>query len=100
MGQGLTYTNTIAYNDFPFPTPTDTQHKKIEETAQAILDARANHPNSSLADLYDPVMMPADLRKAHKANDKAVLQAYGLPADSSEADIVAHLFKMYEDLTK
>lgn len=99
LGQGLTYTNTIAYNDFPFPTPTDTQHKKIEETAQAILDARANHPNSSLADLYDPVMMPADLRKAHKANDKAVLQAYGLPADSSEADIVAHLFKMYEDLT-
>ena len=85
---------------FPWPTPTPEQRKKIEQTAQAILDARNNHPESSLADLYDPLAMPPDLRKAHKANDKAVLQAYNLSADATESEIVAHLFKMYEKLTK
>ena len=94
------YSAKIVYNNFPWPTPTPEQRKKIEQTAQAILDARNNHPESSLADLYDPLAMPPDLRKAHKANDKAVLQAYNLSADATESEIVAHLFKMYEKLTK
>lgn len=94
------YSAKIVYNNFPWLTPTPEQRQKIEETAQGILDARAKYPDSSLADLYDPLTMPADLLKAHKANDKAVLQAYGLPNEASESDIVAHLFKMYEDLTK
>ena len=100
MGNGYQYSAKIVYNNFPFPTLDDEQKAKIEQTAQAILDARNNHPESSLADLYDPLLMPADLRKAHKANDKAVLQAYNLPADATESEIVAHLFKMYEKLTK
>ena len=99
LGTGYRYTAKIVYNNFPFPTPTDEQRKKIEETAQAILDARAKYPDSSLADLYDPLLMPPELRKAHEANDKAVLQAYELPNDASESNIVAHLFKMYENLT-
>ena len=67
----------------------------ISATAQAILDARAKYPDSSLADLYDPLTMPADLRAAHAANDRAVLAAYGLAADTPEPEIVAHLFKLY-----
>ncbi len=96
----LIYSGSVVYNNFPWPTPTPEQRKKIEETAQGILDARANHPNSSLADLYNPLTMPADLQKAHKANDKAVLKAYNLDANTSASEIVAHLFKMYEDLTQ
>ncbi|MEK3666253.1 type IIL restriction-modification enzyme MmeI [Lactobacillus crispatus] len=89
------------YNNFPFPNATDKQKEKIEQTAQGILNARANHPNDSLADLYDPRgLMPSDLRKAHQANDKAVLKAYGLSTKATESEIVAHLFKMYEKLTK
>lgn len=94
------YSAKIVYNNLPWPTPNADQKEKIEKTAQGILDARTNHPESSLADLYDPLLMPADLRKAHQANDRAVLEAYGLDKDASEQDIVAHLFKMYEDLTK
>ena len=100
MKSDYQYSAKIVYNNFPWPTPTPEQRKKIEQTAQAILDARNNHPESSLADLYDPLAMPPDLRKAHKANDKAVLQAYNLSADATESEIVAHLFKMYEKLTK
>lgn len=88
------------YNNFPWPTPDDKSKEKIEKTAQTILDTRSNYPNDSLADLYDNTTMPPDLRKAHEANDKAVLQAYGLPNNASESDILAHLFKMYEKLTK
>ena len=94
------YTSTVVYNTFPWPTPTPEQRKKIEETAQGILDARAKYPDSSLADLYDPLTMPVNLFKAHQINDRAVLQAYILPTNVNESDIVAHLFKMYEDLTK
>lgn len=94
------YSAKIVYNNFPWPTIDDKQKEKIEQTAQAILDARSNHPDDSLADLYDDFSMQPDLRKAHKANDKAVLQAYGLSADATESEIVAHLFKMYEKLTK
>lgn len=94
------YSSKIVYNDFPWPKVDDAPKERITQTAQAILDARNNHPDDALADLYDPLLMPPDLQKAHKANDKAVLQAYNLPADATESEIVAHLFKMYEQLTK
>lgn len=95
------YSNTIVYNNFPWPTPTAEQQKKIEATAQDILNARNLYPNSSLADLYDPLTMPPELQKAHTANDKAVMQAYGFSIkDTSEADCVAALMKMYQELTK
>ena len=87
------------YNNFPWPDPTPEQKAKIEQTAQGILDARALYPDSSLADLYDELTMPPDLRKAHKANDKAVMNAYGFKADMTESDIVAELMKMYQKLT-
>lgn len=73
---------------------------KIEKTAQAILDARAKYPDSSLADLYDETLMPAALRKAHRENDAAVMQAYGFNAKMSESEIVGELFKLYEELVK
>ena len=93
------YSNTIVYNNFPFPNPTEEQKSKIEKTAQAILDARAKYPDCSLADLYDELTMPPELRKAHQENDKAVMQAYGFSKDITESEIVAELFKMYEKLT-
>ena len=70
--------------------------EKISQTAQAILEARAKYPDASLADLYDPLTMPPDLRAAHAANDHAVLAAYGLAPDTPEPEIVAHLFKLYD----
>ena len=94
------YSKDIVYNNFPWPSPTEEQKAKIEQTAQGILDARALYPNSSLADLYDPLTMPPELQKAHIANDKAVMQAYGFSIkDTSEADCVAALMKMYQELT-
>ena len=93
------YSAEIVYNKFPWPTPTDAEKEKIEQTAQGILDARALYPESSLADLYDELTMPPELRKAHRANDAAVLEAYGFPKDASESEIVARLFKMYQELT-
>ena len=93
------YSKKVVYNNFPWPSLSETQQKKIEQTAQAILDARALYPDSSLADLYDPDLMPFELRKAHRANDAAVLEAYGFPKDATESDIVARLFKMYQELT-
>ncbi len=94
------YSNTIVYNNFPWPNPTDAQRTRIEQTAQAILDIRAKYPDSSLADLYDEAAMPPDLRKAHQDNDRAVMQAYGFSTKMSESECVAALFKLYEDLTK
>ncbi len=96
------YSNTIVYNNFPWPTPTDEQKQRIEQTAQAILDARALYPDSSLADLYDELTMPVELRRAHQDNDRAVMQAYGFPVKSSftESQCVAELFKMYQEITK
>lgn len=93
------YSNTIVYNNFPFPNPTEEQKSKIEKTAQAILDARSQFPEASLADLYNPLTTPAALRKAHEANDRAVMSAYGFPKTITESEIVAELFKMYEKLT-
>lgn len=86
------YSKNIVYNNFPWPKASLEQMAKIEATAKAILDARALYPDSSLADLYDDVTMPVELRKAHDANDRAVLEAYGIPKDTTEPDIVAHLF--------
>ena len=94
------YSINIVYNNFPWPTPTDSQKAKIEQTAQAILDARALYPDSSLADLYDEVTMPPELRKAHQQNDRAVMEAYGFGKDMAESDIVAELLKMYQLLTR
>lgn len=89
------------YNNFPWPTPTDEQKKKIEATAQAILDARTLYPDCSLADLYDEVAMPPELRKAHQANDRAVMQAYGFDVKTmTESSCVAELMRMYQELTK
>ena len=118
------YSNTIVYNNFPWPfsekqtdlfVPNGTHQKaknvsseqirvsyqeKIQQTAQAILDARAKYPDSSLADLYDETLMPPELRKAHQANDRAVMAAYGFSTKMTESECVAELFKMYESLTK
>ena len=95
------YAKDIVYNNFPWPPATEKQKAKIEKTAQAILDARALYPDSSLADLYDPLTMPKELLKAHQDNDRTVMEAYGLPVKgTTESDAVAHLFKMYEKLTK
>ena len=93
------YSKDIVYNNFPWPHPTDAQIEKISQTAQAILDARSLYPESSLANLYDELAMPIELRKAHRANDAAVLEAYGFPKDATESDMVARLFQMYQTLT-
>ena len=88
------------YNNFPWPTPTDAQKAKIEQTAQAILDARALYPDCSLADLYDEVTMPPELRTAHQQNDKAVMAAYGMKVkETTEASCVAELMRRYQELT-
>lgn len=95
------YSKDIVYNNFPWPTPTEEQKTKIEQTAQEILDARALYPDSSLADLYDELTMPVELRRAHQHNDKAVMQAYGFWSKlNSESECVAELMKMYQELTK
>lgn len=94
------YSGSIVYNNFPWPTPTEDQKSKIEKTAQGILDARALYPDSSLADLYDELTMPIELRKAHQANDKAVMEAYGFDKNLSEEEIVAKLFDMYASLVE
>lgn len=94
------YTVNDVYNNFIWPAPTEQQKAKIEQTAQAILDARALYPDSSLADLYDDLTMPPELRKAHQANDRAVMDAYGFTkgtaARTSESACVAELMKLYQ----
>lgn len=103
------YSNTIVYNNFPYCTPTSEQKARIEKTAQAILDARALYPDCSLADLYDELTMPSELRKAHQDNDIAVMETYGFrKVDEvtgksrllNEAETVSELIKMYQELTK
>lgn len=94
------YSKDIVYNNFPWPKPTEEQKAKIEQTAQAILDARALYPDSSFADLYDELTMPVELRRAHQQNDKAVMQAYGFDYRTmTESECVAELMKMYHALT-
>ena len=97
------YSKDVVYNNFPWPNPTDEQKAKIEKTAQAILDARALYPDSSMADLYDELTMPVELRKAHQENDNAVMRAYGFDPkkiEDKESLLVADLFKRYQELTK
>lgn len=93
------YSAKIVYNNFPWPVPTEKQKAKIEQTAQAILDARALYPDCSLAVLYNEVTMPPELRKAHQVNDRAVMEAYGFWGKfNSESACVAELMKMYQQL--
>lgn len=94
------YSKDIVYNNFPWCNPTPEQKSKIEQTAQGILDARAKYPDCSLADLYDETTMPPELRKAHQANDFAVMAAYGFNRKITESECVAELMKMYQKLTK
>ena len=93
------YSNTIVYNNFVWPDPTPEQRAAIERRAQGVLDARDAHPDATLADLYDPNEMPADLLAAHKALDAAVEAAYGVDFNGNEEKIVAHLFKLYAEST-
>ena len=94
------YSKDIVYNNFPWPTPTPEQKARIEATAQAILDARAQYPNCSLADMYgEKSILFTELRRAHQENDRAVMAAYGFSAQMTEAECVAELFKMYQQLT-
>ena len=102
MKSDYQYSGSNVYNNFPWPNPTDEQKDKIMQTAKSILNARALYPESSLADLYDELFMPTDLRKAHQDNDRAVMQAYGFPVKSTftESQCVAELFKLYKEKTK
>ena len=93
------YSKDVVYNNFPWPNPTNEQKARIEETAQAILDARALYPDSSLADLYDELTMPSELRTAHQNNDRAVMHAYGFDVKTmTESLCVAELFKRYQEI--
>ena len=99
LGISLRYSKDIVYNNFPWPAYSDKQRIKIESCAQKILEARKKFPDSSLADLYDPLTMPEELLKAHHENDAAVCEAYGFDKNISEEEIVAELMKMYSKLT-
>ena len=103
LGISYRYSGTLVYNNFPFINTDSKRRAKIETAAkQAILDARAKYPDSSLADLYDENVMPAELRAAHRANDFAVMDAYGYPDSwyNDEEKIVVDLLYRYEALTK
>ena len=93
------YSKDIVYNNFPWPRPSAEQKARIEQSAQAILDARALYPDSSLADLYDPTLMPKELQQAHRQNDNAVMAAYGFSPKITESECVAELFRLYKKLS-
>lgn len=93
------YSAGIVFNPFPWPDINDTTEANIRKLAQAVLDARKNHPGSTLADLYDPGSMPDDLRKAHRLLDDAVDRLYRKEVFLDDRERVEHLFKLYEDLT-
>ncbi len=100
FGPSYQYSVNVVYNNFPWPTPTPEQKSRIEQTAQAILDARALYPDASLADLYDELTMPPELRKAHRDNDRAVMEAYGMDVrTTTESSCVAELMRRYQELT-
>lgn len=98
MKSDYRYSKDIVYNNFPWPSPTIEQKKRIETTANCILEARGLYSDSPLADIYDELTMPPELRKAHQANDKAVMEAYGFSPDMTEEKIVAALFKLYSEI--
>jgi hypothetical protein len=93
------YSNTIVYNNFPFPNPTEKQKTEIEKAAQSVLDARSQYPNSSLADLYNPLTMPKELLKAHLKLDKAVESTYAKTFET-DAERITHLFNLYQTMTE
>lgn len=97
LGSSMRISNTITYNNFPFPDMSDALRNKVTVAAQSVLDARAKFPNNSLADLYELASMPPELGKAHAALDLEVLTAYGLKADSTDAEILEILFEMYAE---
>ena len=94
------YSNIVVYNNFLFPNPTSEQKDRIERTAQAIMNARALYLDCSLADLYNELIMPPELCKAHQINDFAVMNAYGFDRKITESECVAELMKLYKKLTK
>ena len=94
------YSGSIVYNNFIWCQPSADQRREIEKTAQKILDARKNYPDATLADLYDPILMPKDLRDAHKKNDSAVMEAYGFSADWNESEILSELMKLYQNFVE
>ena len=94
------YSKDIVYNNVPWPEATEQQKNQIEESAKMILNAREKYPEASMADFYSNLILFPELMKAHRANDAAVLEAYGFPKDATESDIVARLFKMYQGLTQ
>ena len=95
------HSKDVVYNNFPWPTPTDAQKAKIEQTVQTTLDACALYPDCSLADLYNEIALPPELRKAHQQNDRAVMQAYGFDVGATtETSCVAELMRMYQKLTE
>lgn len=94
------YSKDIVYNNFPWPDATDEQCAEIAQAAQRILDARQLYPDSSLADLYDPALMPHELLKAHRDNDRLVMRLYGFPTSMTETECVAQLIKMYDKIKK
>lgn len=100
MKSDYMYSVGVVYNTFPWPELNAKSKAKLDELAQAILDARAAHPNATLADLYDPITMPANLRKAHQANDKYVDSLYRKTGFASDRERVEHLFGLYETLTQ
>ena len=99
MKSDYRYSSDLVYNTFAWPSPTESQRTKIEESAQNILDARGIYPSASFAGLYDDTLMPPELRRAHERNDRAVCCAYGWNENISEEDIVRKLFGLYHELT-
>jgi hypothetical protein len=93
------YSIGIVYNPFPWPDADEKTRAKIGLLAKAVLDARRNHPESTLADLYDPDVMPPDLRKAHRDLDDAVDRLYRKEPFQSDRERVEHLFALYEKLS-
>ena len=97
MKSDYMYSVGVVYNTFPMP-PKDADLSKLEPLAQAVLDARAAHPDATLADLYDPDLMPPNLRRAHQALDRAVDRLYRKSGFASERERVEHLFMLYEKM--
>lgn len=98
LGTSYSYSNDIVYNNFPWCKPTDEQKSEIEKTAKKILDARDLYSDSCLADLYNDMLMPPELKKAHEENDVAVMKAYGLKENITESDCVAFLMNKYQEM--
>ena len=92
------YSGNIVYNNFPWPVISDIQKKKIEKTAQEIINARSKYPNESLANLYDDTVMPIELLTAHRNNNRAVMEAYGFDIKMSESDCVYELIQLYKKI--